>query len=260
MADFAAFSLRALSPLHLGRRRAGIVAETWRHAPGHLFVYALAAAVGAARGGSPEHFASALDEIVTRFRFGPAFIFDGERRLDEAEIERRCVTASDHVALDVGSRSAVESALFEVEALTLPPDLRLKGGVWFERGDKLDGVPLAEWLGRIRLGGELKVGFGRITCDTWKPAAKAYPGIGSADAKGVHLLTGEVLPGAALDGVSGAPLVPLLGRRHDPVLGFGRRLSAAALVRFNGRVQQAGHFLPASVEPGLACWQPAVAS
>ncbi len=77
MPTFAAFSLELRSPLHLGSRRAGVVAQTHRHAPGHLFVHALAAAVGAARGGSPGHFADALDEIMRRFRFGPAFFIDG---------------------------------------------------------------------------------------------------------------------------------------------------------------------------------------
>jgi hypothetical protein len=45
------------------------------------------------------------------------------------------------------------------------------------------------------------------------------------------LAAGELLPGAAVDGVGGVPLQPWLGRRHDPKLGFGRRLSQAVLVR-----------------------------
>jgi hypothetical protein len=177
MSRFAAFSLELLSPLHLGSRRAGVVAQTHRHAPGHLFVHALAAAVGAARDGLPEHFAEALAEVMRRFRFGPAFFIDGERRLDDTEVERRLLSSSHHVTLDGATRSAVESALFEVEQLAVPAggSIRLRGGVWFD-DERLDAHVLREWLSNIRLGGEIKTGCGHVHCDGWQADAPGYPG------------------------------------------------------------------------------------
>ncbi len=255
MARFAAFSLEVLSPLHLGSRRAGVVAQTHRHAPGHLFVHALAAAAGAARGGSPEHFADALGEVVRRFRFGPAFFLEGEWRLDDDEVERRLLSSSHHVTLDGASRSAVESALFEVEKLSVVRGaIRLCGGAWYD-DETLDGRPLREWLSLIRLGGELKTGCGRVRCDDWQADAQHYPGVGPADAEGVRLAAGETLPGAAIDGVTGAPLQPWLGRRHDPVSGFGRRLSQALLIRMHGRTEREARFLPSATPEEAGCWQ-----
>ena len=259
MNAFAAFSLELLSPLHLGSRRAGVVAQTHRHAPGHIFVHALASVVGAARGGSPGQFADALDEIMRRFRFGPGFFLEGERRLDDAEVERRLLSSSHHVTLDNTNRSAVDSALFEVEELAVPASasIRLRAGVWFDE-DRLDGRPLREWLSMLRLGGELKTGCGRIICDGWQTNADRYPGIAAADGNGLHLMEGELLPGAALDGVHGTPLQPWLGRRHDLTLGFGRRMSQAVLVRLHGRSVQEARFLPCGSGEAAGCWQVAV--
>ena len=256
MRAFASYSLELLSPLHLGSRRAGVVAQTWRHAPGHLFVHALAAAAGLRRGGAPTDFAAALDEIAGRFRFGPAFFMRGGERLSDAEVERDLVASSHHVALDGASRSAVDSALFEVEALhgLRGSGVLLAGGVWVDGGADLDARPLAQWLDDIRLGGEQKGGFGRVRCAAWQADADVYPGVGPAGPDGLRLERGAPLPGAALDGVVAAPLAPLLGRRHDARQGFGRRLSQAALVRFDGRAAEAGCFLPAGVEPGMGCW------
>ena len=257
MTSFASFSLELLSPLHLGSRRAGVVAQIHRHAPGHLFIHALAAAVGCRRGIAPEVFAAALEEIVWRFRFGPAFFMRGTERLDDDAVERELVASSHHVTIDNGSRSAVESALFEVEFIQCLRDsgVRLCGGVWYEGGDSVDGRPLREWLSDMRLGGEQKAGHGRIRCDSWLSEAAEYPGVGSVGPAGVQAAAGSVLPGAALDGVTAAPLQPWLGRRHDARRGFGRRLSQAALVRMNGRVDTASVFLPSANEPGLGCWK-----
>jgi len=259
MATFAAFSLELLSPLHLGSRRAGVVAQSHRHAPGHLFVHGLAAAVGAARGGSPENFAEALAEIMQRLRFGPAFFIDGERRLDDAEVGRRLLASSHHVTLDGGTRSAVESALFEVEQVSVPAGsgIRLCGGVWFDE-DRFDAQPLRDWLSIIRLGGEIKTGCGHVRCDLWQRDALRYPGIAAADGTGIHLAAGDLLPGAAVDGVVGVPLQPWLGRRHDPKLGFGRRLSQAVLVKVDGRSQRDARFLPCNSGPVTGCWEAVV--
>lgn len=256
MATFAAYSLELVSPLHLGSRRAGVVAHTHRHAPGHLFVHALAAAVGAARGGSPGHFADALDEIQRRFRFGPAFFLADGRRLEEQEIESRLLFSTHHVTLDNASRSAVESALFEVEQLMPPPaaNIRLAGGVWFD-DETIDGQPLSVWLSALRLGGEQKTGCGRVRCDAWQIDVKHYPGVAFADDAGLRLNAGEILPGAAIDGVTGVPLQPWLGRRHDAALGFGRRLSRAVLVRVNGRSAGDARFLPCAAGEAAGCWQ-----
>ena len=259
MKTFARYSLKLESALHLGRRRASFVAQTFRHAPGHLFPHALAAAVGAERGGKFQHFDQALQEIITRFRFGPAFFMDGENPLTETQVEHRLVYSNHHVTLDGATRSAVDTALFEVEHLSAPPDgkdskIRLCGGVWFD-DEILDKRPLREWLSCIRLGGELKTGYGHVRCDGWQTGATQYPGIGKADAAGLHVDKEARLPGAALDGVKDAPLTPWLGRRYDQELGFGRKLSKSVLVRVDGISEAKSIFLPATDAAGLGCWQ-----
>lgn len=257
MTTFATYSLELLSPLHLGSRRAGVVAHTHRYAPGHLFVHALAAAVGMRRGSASAVFAAALDEITQRFRFGPAFFMRGEARLDEAAVESELIGSSHHVTLDGSLRSAVDSAMFEVESIQArgAANLRLCGGVWCEDGEAIDGRPLRDVLSEIRLGGEQKTGFGRVRCVAWQSGAAGYPGIGPAEPGGLQAAAGSLLRGPALDGVTSAPLQPWLGRRYDARLGFGRRLSQAALVRLNGRVAADSVFLPATSEPGMGCWQ-----
>ena len=254
MTTFAAFALEPLSPLHLGSRRAGVVAQTHRHAPGHLFTYALAAAVGMRRGTSADFFAAALDEVMRRFRFGPAFFMEGDQRLDDAEVERKLIASSHHVTLDSDSRSAVESALFEVEAIQVRRGILLAGGVWMEDSEKIDGRPLKEWLSDIRLGGEQKTGMGRVRCESWQAEAKTYPGVGPASPSGVQLAAGSILPGAAVDGVEGVPLLPWVGRRFDAQLGFGRKLSQAGLVRMNGFSASDNHFVPSTSNAIAGCW------
>lgn len=254
MATFAVYTLVPLAPLHIGSRRVGMVAETHRHVPGHVITHALAATVGASRGTRPEVFAGALEEITRRFRFGPAFFVRCGSPMDEAEVERDLLSSSHHVTLDGTARSAVDGALFEVECLHATPDIRLSGGVWCTDSEEIDGRALREWFNDVRLGGELKAGFGRVHCNDWQSGAKHYPGIGPANSTGVQLAAGDRLPGAALSGTEAAPLRPWLGRRHDPTQGFGRRLSQAAMVRFNSRASDDALFLPSSVEPGLGCW------
>lgn len=251
MKQFASYRLELLSPLHLGSRRAGVVAQTHRHAPGHLFSHALAAVAGARRGTTPAVFAQTLAEIQQRFRFGPAFFMAGERRLDDGEVEQQLISSSHHVTLAPDQRSAVDSALFEIECLHAARGIHLAGGVWLADNDQLDGEPLQSWLSRIRLGGELKTGFGRVACCHWQANAQHYPGIGPVSTAGVALQQGELLPGAALSGVDHSPLVPWLGRRHDPQLGFGRQLSQAQLVRIHGRASATQHYLP----DASGCWQ-----
>ena len=255
MPEFAAYALELISPLHLGVRRAGVVARSHLHAPGHLFSHAMAATIGARRGATVEIFAAALEEVMRRFRFGPAFFVENGRALADTEVETRLLASSHHVTLSLGERSALDSALFEVEALQVVQGsgVHLAGGVWFDK-DELLGKPLAHWLSEIRLGGEQKTGLGRVRCIDWQAGVKNYPGLGPAGPQGLHRVAGEVLRGAALDGVDRAPLVPWLGRRFDPQRGFGRRLSRAALVRVGGRAREDGNFLPASAEPGLGCW------
>lgn len=257
MSTFASYSLELKSPLHLGSRRAGVVAQTHRHAPGHLFVYALAAAVGMRRGATPDVFAQALQEVTRRFRFGPAFFMRDDKRLDDTAVEQKMIASNHHVTLDGQSRSAVESALFEVEYIHPPKalDVRLKGGVWCEGGESIDRRPLREWLSDVRLGGEIKTGLGCVHCESWENDAKNYPSMGLASSKGLRATAGSHLFGVALNGVGAAPLIPWLGRRHDSKLGFGRRLSQAVLVRMNGRVYADADFMPSVDDPGLGCWQ-----
>ncbi len=256
---FYSYRLLPLGPLHPGDRRAGVVARCHRHLPGHLFSYALTATVAAARGLAGDDFAGhlrLLDEIRARFRFGPAFVCAEGRRLDDAAVEARCLGATERVTLRPGARSAVAGALFEVEVLRLPDGHHLAGGVWAD-APELDGEPLHHWLGRLRLGGERRLGYGRVRCPERLDETDRYPGVGPVVGEAVVMAPGEILPGAALDGVENAPLRPWLGRRHDRDRGSGRAFSQAVLVRLHGQVPAGGgRYRPSAEEPGLGCWEP----
>ncbi len=264
---FATYSLELRSPLHIGAGRSGTLARCHGFVPGHVLSYALTATLGAAWGGRPEDFDAALQTVLDNLRCGPLFLDDQGQALrprrDRARIEAGFLIASNHVALHTHTRSAVEGALFEVESIA-PQRLhepgratpaRLRGGLWC-REDTLAGHPLPHWLGRLRLGGELKVGLGRVCLKDWSPGAECYPGLGRADDQGLHLEANDILPGPALDGVTEAPLSLWTGRLFDPRRGFGGRFSPPALVRLDGVSPQAACFLPHVGEIGLGCWSP----
>lgn len=268
---FIRYTLEPLTDLHLGAGRAGMVMRNLGFVPGHLVGHALASVLGAARGARPEDFASALKLVRERLRLGPAFLIDDKTqvltpRRHRREIEERHLHGRTQVALDSFSRSAADGALFEVESLsarvlsgTQRGQLaRLAGGLWCE-DEKLDGIPLRDWFNRLWLGGERKSGHGRVRVvekGGWAPNAAAYPGIvGTIEARGIRLDKGVILPGPACDGVEDAPLRPWVGRLHDPVQGFGRRLSPPVLVRMDGRVTSPARFQIEPGEAGWCCWR-----
>lgn len=268
---FAAFTLDLVTPLHLGRGRAGMVARSHAFVPGHVISYALAAQLGKVKGGRQEDFQAALSEIATAARVAPAFILDGQGRIesDWPDHPERYLTGDHHVALDLKNRSAVESALFEVEYLATHrlhgPDkgqpIRLGGGLWLRDG-KLAGRSWQEWLDGCRLGGELKAGYGIVRCSEWRENAATFHGWGRSDSDGLHLNKDDSrLWGPALDrvtGVSDAPLQPWTGRRYDvgrKTDGFGLKLESALLVRVNARIGQQVALMPSGQEgSGWGCW------
>ncbi len=236
---FAGLTLELDSPLHVRAGRAGMAARCRGFLPGHVLTYALATTLSKALGGRPIDFAQALEQVRRNTRCGPLFILGGKvglcPRLDQRAIETRYLTGGNHATRCLDTRSAVENALFEVEAIAArvadgpgdpPRPVRLDGGMWFDE-PHLQGKPLPDWLRRCRLGGELKAGCGQVRLHAWAPTARAYAGRGRADGDGLHLTIGETLPGPALDGVGNAPLEPWTGRAHDPGRGFDRRFSAA---------------------------------
>jgi hypothetical protein len=266
---FASLTLELTSPLHAGAGRAGMVARSHGFVPGHLLSYALAAAVGAARGGAQADYAAALTQIRARLRCGPLLLESPVKKgqglfpyRDRQAIEQNFIFGSHHVTLHADACSAAEGALFEVEAISAQvlrgpargTPARLLGGVWF--ADKaIDGVPLQTWIGRCRLGGEPKTGLGRIRVAEWREGNGNYAGVGAADGAGLRLRAGAELAGPALSGVDAAPWQPWVGRLFDPEQGFGRRLSPARLVRLDGVATGDARFLPSDQEPGLGCWE-----
>jgi hypothetical protein len=269
---FAAFTLELETPLHLGNGRAGMVAKSHAFVPGHLFGYALAVARGRELGGRPEHFQAALAEVALAARFAPALPLDasGQVEADWPEHPERYLGGQHHVALRLDSRSAADSALFEVEQLLprYPRDfrrgqtLRLGGGLWYH-DEHLGGRPWPDWLARLRLGGELKTGLGRVRLVGWTPGAADFHGWGAIDAAGLQLKPEQRLWGPALDSVPGldaTPLRPWLGRRHDysrGTGGSGRLLSAAILVRLHARTRtDLRPVWPCAIEGGgWGCWE-----
>ncbi len=270
MLRYVALTLELRTALHIGAGRAGMIASARPFVPGHVLAYALTNVLGAARGGQKADFAGALEDVLAGLRCGPLFVVDpqtGRGLLPAREreaVEALCFTARNQVALHGDSRSAVDGALYEIEAIDArchapsgrPQPTRLRGGLWTQV-EQIDGRPLRDWLGQVRLGGELTRGFGRVQLIDWQPGASDYAGRASAGDDGLHLATGDFLPGPALAGADAAPLLPWLGRRFCPERGPGRRFDAAALVRMDARATATGCYLPAATEPALGCWVPA---
>ncbi len=264
--QFAAFRLHLQSPLHVGSWRAGMVAQTHRFVPGHIFSYALACAYGRALGASATNFQTALQAVMATIRFAPAFITrDGTSLLfphrDSKIIERHFVRGNNHASLQLDTRSAQDSALFEVEFIAarhraesgeIKPTVLL-GGCWFN-AEQLDGRPWRDWLEDLILGGEGKIGYGRCTVLAWDGQTDSFHGIGKVNGSGLSVGSGKQLPGPALSGVGKRPMQPWLGRLYDPEQGFGRKLGEAAFVCLDGVCEQAAVFLPYHGEQGLGCW------
>ncbi len=266
---FAAYRLALRSPLHIGAGRAGMLDRTLRYVPGGVIAQSLAATLGLADGGQPAHFQAALQWVQGHLRCGPAWVSVDERILlpgrDEPRIEREVIGAQNHVTLDPGNASAVDGGLFETEMI-LPQAVdgaskaavtHLAGGLWCT-ATEYAGQDWAAWLDRCLLGGELKIGLGRIRLVEFTFDAAAYPGIeGSADAAGLACQAGTLLPGPALDGVDQVALSPWTRRVFDVEKGFGRRFTAPRLVYLHGTVSQAARFLPTADFDTLGCWQKA---
>jgi len=269
---FAAFTLEPVTPLHPGSGRAGMVARSHGFIPAHLFACALAAQYGRRAGGRPADFEAGLDAVNQAVRFGPALPLDDKGHIAEdwPEHPERYLGGQPHVALHLDTRSAADSALYETEYLSprhlygklQGQPLRLGGGLWY-REDHFAGRPWQDWLGELRLGGELKSGLGHIRLIDWQAQRADYHGACSVDGQGIHVQPKQRLWGAALqtEALSDAPLRPWLGRRYDfgrGKGGFGRHLDDVALVCLHGRYQGSGKavFLPA-LGPGSrwGCWE-----
>ncbi len=266
---YAQIILTLASDLHIGSGRAGMLAKTHRFVPGHVLTYALAAAIGKQTGGGYPQFVEALERVRQTLRCGPLFFLNPAQpeqalwpTLHSETIEQQFLIASNHVTLDYASRSGVNGALFEVEAIAANVvrgankgrSTRLVGGLWF--GDhRLSGRSVCDWLGDCLLGGELKTGLGRIAKVEWSESAAQYAGIGRVDGDGLHLESGELLPGVSLQGVSNAAIYPWMGRLYDRRKGFGRRLSEPVFVAFDAKVERTGCFMPAMNDKGLGCWE-----
>ena len=259
--QFAAFRLGLVSSIHAGSWRAGMVAQTHRFIPGHLFSYALAAVYGGHLGGQPNHYAEALQAVLSSVRFAPALLSDGQQLLYPQQhrnvIEQLYLRGNNHVTLQLDSCAAQDKALFEVEYISAKAiggaRTELLGGCWFRR-DGLDGLPWQHWFGQFILGGEGKIGYGRCSLINWDKKAESFHDIGKIIPGGLKLAAGDRLPGPALSGVGQAPQQPWLGRLYDEKQGFGRRLSAAAWVCMDGVCENEAVFLPHAEEVGLGCW------
>lgn len=272
--QFTGFTLELETALHIGAGRGGMLLRSHGFVPGHVVSYALAATIGKAGGGRSADFSRALETVFRDTRCGPLFILDAGNqqalapRQDRERIETRYLSASNHVTLDPQTCSAVETALFEVESIAARtlhgPErergqpVQLAGGLWHTT-PQLAGQPLQHWFrAGLLLGGELKVGLGRVKLAKpgWMPDARHYAQQPDwpVNERGLRRIEGELLPGPSLDGTTDAPWQPWLGRRFDEKRGFGRRFSGAALVRMDARCLTPGDYLPATGEVGLGCW------
>ncbi len=264
---FAQIRLHLLEPLHIGAGRAGMVSRTLGFVPGHVLAYALAAVLGRRLGGRADDFDRAVSAIRETLRCGPLLLWTGEDcllpRRDHARIEAGYLTGANHTALDGSVRRHVDGGLFEVEAIAARPfqgvargPTELRGGLWFGT-EEVSGVLLEELFGACILGGERNAGMGRVTLVEWDAGARTYAGVGQVEDGGkLSMRQGDILPGPALDGVSGASWQPWLGRLHDRTRGAGRRISKPVLVRVDGAVSSDGCFELEAAEEGFGCWKP----
>lgn len=264
--QFANYRLNILSPLHIGSRRAGMVAKTYYYVPGHVITFALIATIGNQQAKSYNEYLNIQKEVLSKTRFGAAFFQQNNSNLTDEQIEKELVYGNHHVTLSQDTRAAIDGAMFEVEAIYPKKDVNIVGGVWFDSAE-IFGRNIKDWLNEIKIGGELKTGYGRVSLNNFDTKSKFYPGINNNNNKvdeiGLVIAKNEVLKGATLDngatpncGVKNVPLEPFLGRCYDENRGFGRALSSAVLVRMNGVVADDNlHFLPCNNEIGLGCWE-----
>lgn len=262
-----ALALEPASPWHLGAGRRGMVAQTHRFLPGHVLLLALACQRGRQAGGQAADFEHALETLQQTLQPGPFLVEDPEHGRALAPVHERkhiewlCLTGTDHTALGLEGRAAIEGTLHQVEALTprylrgaaRGRPVRYRGVLWYE-DTTLAPASLIDELHHLQIGGEGKYGLGRLhRVERLDPAAAL--GWGRIEAEGLRLAPGERLPGPALDGVTATPWTPWTGRRFDPEAGFGRRMSAPALVGLDGLSTGEQVFRPATgSEAGLCCW------
>jgi len=257
------------SELHIGAGRAGMLAKTHSFVPGHIVSNALAVAIGKVQGGQYANFQTALQQVQMHTRCGPLFLQNPSDHTqvllpsrDKSAIEQQFLTASNHVALHPDTRSSIEGALFEVEAIATRvlrgkhqgQPTQLIGGLWYDPA-MLDGRELSDWLNACLLGGELKSGLGRVRVTQFTTDIYQYAGLGKVDAQGLHLEAGACLPGVGLNGIGATPFYPWVGRLFDKNKGFGRTLSVAAFVAYDATVTRNACFLPQNDTFGWGCWQ-----
>lgn len=274
---FVHIGLKLREGIHIGAGRAGMVSRSHGFVPGHVLAYAIAAVLGRRLGGRPADYDRAIASLRDQLRCGPLFIRDHSDsatdspagwlfpRRDRARIERDYLIGVNHVTLDGSARRHIDGGLFEVEAIAPcrqtghRQPTRLNGGLWFARPE-LEGQEVRELISAVTLGGERNAGLGRVTLETWQPAADTYCGLGRiGDETGTPTLlmaAGDCLPGPALGGVGGSGWQPWLGRLHDNRRGAGRRFSQPVLIRMDGLVSTPQAFTLESSEAGFGCWTP----
>ncbi len=265
---YTQITLTLASDWHIGSGRAGMLAKTHRFVPGHVVSYALAAAIGKDSGGRYADFVKALQQVRESLRCGPLLLANPEQPehgllpfIHAESIEAQFLVASQHVTLHPETRSGVEGALFEMEAIapkivrgiSQGQPARLVGGFWAD-SESLAGRSLQDWLKESRFGGELKAGLGRVAEVSLQSDRVSYAGWGRVDASGLHLAAGEWLPGVALNGVSQNIQFPWLGRLYDETQGFGRKLAEPVFVARDGQAATNTCFIPSNDEVGLGCW------
>ncbi len=264
---FAQLTLELESSLHIGSGRTGMIARSHGFVPGHLLTFALATVAGLRLGGRYADFERGLALIRSQSRCGPLLIAEAPQQLlypqrDQERIEAGYLYAHNHATLNSESGSAVEGALFEVEFIGTSnrqgggQKTQLQGGMWYHESELPELGSWSSLLEEIRLGGELKSGYGRVRLQQWQPHATQYAGLGTVSEAGLTLKSGEILPGPALQGVESRAWQPWLGRRFERLKGFGQQMSPVAMVQLDGIVQTDRPFLPSVEEAGLGCWQP----
>lgn len=267
-----AYRFELATMCHPGAGRRGMVAYVHRFIPGHVISFGLAVAwaklnVSREQGIKFEDFESALALIQKTWSIGPAFLLKEQKALlpekDKRVIEAYSVHSRNQVALDAETKSAMDGALFELEAhqpILLSGDHKGQAAKWgcVVWGDEsLEGIGFETLLSQALLGGELTKGMGRIK-QVSKVSQEGYFGYGKLLDEGLSLEAESFVPGAMVslqdDSVSAIER-PWVGRRFDRHKGFGRSSSEVVFVQMDAYTSQPLKLRPSSELKTLGLWE-----
>ncbi len=226
---------RLISPLFVGFRRSGNLWETRRYVPGKVLWAALTARLTRDRGlgNRGEAYVTTGANVHGGFRFGYLWpSLDGAEPYlpwEHADFDYQLLHSFVSTSVDVARSAALEGSLHETEYIA--PRTRtgdpvyLVGDLWVASASSITEHEWRSTLANLRLGGELKYGWGRVELTGCDPASEALGGFAvtyAGDQVRLSLGSGQRITQhayatgtEAVPGLSGS-IEPLVGRERTP--------------------------------------------